>query len=310
MKNRLHFAWILTLSLFASTSLRAWNKPGHMLTAAIAYDELTVVDSVARDKVIAILREHPQYDSFWKPKLAGVGWGQKNRTLFMLAARWPDDIRSDEDYHHGKWHYINYTYAPPATAPGAILDEDEHILIALENNMTILQSNASRETKAVALCWIFHLIGDLHQPLHTTALVNNIWTDGDSGGTEFFVRRDDDNKSPMGLHGYWDGLVINSEQFTTVRNRAVLLRQKPEYARLQLPELNRAATDFEGIAKTESFTIAVQSAYRNGALQGSKKKNKNAPVLPADYEDTVKPIAERRAVLAGYRLCDVLKALY
>jgi hypothetical protein len=64
-------------------------------------------------------------------------------------------------------------------------------------------------------------------------------------------------------------------------------------------------TRFEGWARQESFTVAKEKAYRNGQLRGSKDQQ-NGEVFPADYIATVKPIAERRVVLAGYRLADVL----
>jgi hypothetical protein len=43
-------------------------------------------------------------------------------------------------------------------------------------------------------------------------------------------------------------------------------------------------------------------------LRGSRDQQ-NGEVFPADYVATVKPLAERRIVLAGYRLADVLKQI-
>jgi hypothetical protein len=51
--------------------------------------------------------------------------------------------------------------------------------------------------------------------------------------------------------------------------------------------------------------LAKEHAYRNGQLRGSRDQQ-NGEVFPADYIATVKPLAERRIVLAGYRLADVL----
>jgi len=65
-------------------------------------------------------------------------------------------------------------------------------------------------------------------------------------------------------------------------------------------------TRFEQWAKQESFSLARDQAYRNGQLHGSTDKDQGE-VFPADYIATVKPLAERRIVLAGYRLADVLK---
>ena len=51
--------------------------------------------------------------------------------------------------------------------------------------------------------------------------------------------------------------------------------------------------------------MAKEDAYRHGQLRGSRDQQ-NGEVFPADYLTTVKPHAERRIVLAGYRLADVL----
>jgi hypothetical protein len=88
-----------------------------------------------------------------------------------------------------------------------------------------------------------------------------------------------------------------------VRNTAIELRLRPNHARTQLPELSE--TQFTQWAKAESFALAKAEGYRNGMLQGSTDKD-HGVVLPADYANTVKPLAERRIVLAGYRLADVL----
>jgi hypothetical protein len=64
-------------------------------------------------------------------------------------------------------------------------------------------------------------------------------------------------------------------------------------------------TSFAQWAKQESFTLAKEDAYRNRQLRGSRDQH-NGEVFPADYITTVKPLAERRIVLAGYRLADVL----
>jgi len=78
----------------------------------------------------------------------------------------------------------------------------------------------------------------------------------------------------------------------------------------QLTEL--ASTDFASWAK-ESFEIATKIAYRNGGRIGIPKgENKDcpdvkaAPVLPVGYVHSASWIADRRMVLAGYRLADLL----
>jgi S1/P1 Nuclease len=115
---------------------------------------------------------------------------------------------------------------------------------------------------------------------------------------------------PMDLHRFWDGVITSSQNLTRLRNDATALRSRQEFQRSQLTEL--ANTDFESWAK-ESFEIATKIAYRNGGTIGSPKGgNKDCamvatvPVLPVGYVVSASRIADRRMILAGYRLADLL----
>jgi S1/P1 Nuclease len=115
----------------------------------------------------------------------------------------------------------------------------------------------------------------------------------------------------MDLHRFWDGVITSSSNVTRLRNEATALRNRQEFQRSQLTEL--ANTEFESWAK-ESFEIATKIAYRNGAPIGLPKAgNKDctmvaaAPVLPAGYVVSASRIADRRMILAGYRLADLLR---
>jgi hypothetical protein len=73
-----------------------------------------------------------------------------------------------------------------------------------------------------------------------------------------------------------------------------------------------ASTDFESWAK-ESFEIATKIAYRNGGRIGIPRGGNldctmvaAAPVLPVEYVVSASRIADRRVILAGYRLADLL----
>jgi S1/P1 Nuclease len=100
---------------------------------------------------------------------------------------------------------------------------------------------------------------------------------------------------------------------TRLRNEATALRNRKEFQRSQLTEL--AKTEFESWAK-ESFEIATKIAYRNGGRIGIPKGgNKDcamvaaAPVLPGGYVVSASRIADRRMILAGYRLADFVMRL-
>jgi hypothetical protein len=301
---------LLLLLVFVSSAC-AWNKAGPMVSGAIAYADLTHASPQTLARVIALLKTHPHFETRWAPRLAQLPLSPEEQALylFMLAARWPDDVRGDPAFHRGAWHSINLPYKPEGQPPSVqtVDPPPENILSAYQTNLDILRSTAPESTRAVALCWVFHLIGDVHQPLHTVALFTTEFPppEGDRGGTRFSVRARE-GASTISLHTFWDDLILGSERFHSVRNTATALRLQPDHARAQLPELRD--TSFEHWARQESFSLATDHAYRNGQLRGSREKA-NGEVFPADDIATVKPLAERRIVLAGYRLADVLTAL-
>jgi hypothetical protein len=114
----------------------------------------------------------------------------------------------------------------------------------------------------------------------------------------------------MDLHRFWDGVITSSQNMTRLRNEATTLRNRQGFQRDQLTEL--ASTDFDAWAK-KSFEIATKIAYRNGGrIESPRSGNKDcttvaaARVLPMGYVVSASHIADRRMILAGYRLADLL----
>ena len=117
----------------------------------------------------------------------------------------------------------------------------------------------------------------------------------------------------MDLHRFWDGVITSSQNLTRLLNEAPALRNRQEFQRSQLTELANA--DFEAWAK-ESFEIVTKIAYRNGGRIGSPRGGNldctmvaAAPMLPAGYVVSAGRIADRRMILTGYRLADLLTRL-
>jgi hypothetical protein len=296
---------VIAAALLIAIPSSAWNRAGHMVTGAIAYDDLRRDAPASIARVIAILRQHPQYESRWKPQLVGMSEQDQERYLFMLAARWPDDIRGDAAFDHPTWHYIDYLYRPrgqPASLPGPTAAA-ETIVTAFQRNLEVLHSNATEDQKAVALCWIFHLMGDSHQPLHAAALVTTQFPTGDQGGNLFFISPDP--ATTRNLHSYWDGILLTDEHYEAAQQRAVAIENT--HRRKSLKELSEP--HFETWLKKESFDLAVSAAYRKGKLQSGPDRD-HGILLPPSYHAAAEQIGERRAALAGYRLADYLKTMF
>lgn len=301
----------LLLIVMVPSASHAWNKAGHMLTGAIAYQ---VLKADGDDKTIArvtgILAKHPDFAA-WDKAAQKLPKDDRDLYLFMHAARWPDDARDDPEFyppdaHFDKLHYINLPYKPmdQPDSVKTVAPDDLNIFRAYPDKLAALKKSASAADRAVALCWVAHLVGDVHQPLHTTSLFTTQFPRGDRGGTIFFIRAKE-GKFPISLHKYWDDLLLSSQNTTTVKNYAIELRNRQDFAKPKLTEL--ADTSFQDWATKESLAIAKSAVYRDGALKGNAKQGE-APALPEDYAKAVQPIAERRAVLAGYRLAAVLKS--
>jgi len=300
------FAAILLLSL--TSAAQAWTKAGHMVVGAIAYEVLKKDDPAALARAVAVLKAHPQYDRLWKKDVEKIGEDDRDLYLFMLAGRWADDIRGTEDYDHPTWHYTNGYYKPPGTPDTVMIPTEPNgdALTAYDDNLAKLRSTASDEDKAVPLCWVSHLVGDIHMPLHTVSLFSEQYPEGDRGGNRFFIRAKPDGKA-LNLHFFWDDLIIGTDAFRECKSRAIGLRLRPEFAPIQLTELFE--TRFEFWAKAESFELAKKYAYLEGKLKAGKG-DLDAELLPEGYIADAKAIAERRGVLAGRRLAAVIKASF
>src|SRR5215510_10462121 len=78
----------------------AWNIPGHMLSAAIAYQVLQQENPPTIDKVKTVLEKHPWYANQWQARAQDVPIADHCLVLFMQATRWGDDIRSNDKQQH------------------------------------------------------------------------------------------------------------------------------------------------------------------------------------------------------------------
>ena len=235
----------------------AWNIPGHMLSGAIAYQVLQQENPQTIEKTKAVLEKHPWYANQWSARLQDAPVADHDMVLFMQAARWADDIRSnDKQQHRALWHYINWPFKPDGQPATVQTKEPEsvNILTAMAENQQIVTNETNPERKAIALAWLFHLVGDIHQPLHTVQLFTVDYPKGDRGGNEICVRVTQAGQ-PMDLHRFWDGMITSSTNLTRLRNDATTLRNRQEFQRSQLTEL--ASTGFESWAK-ESFEIATK----------------------------------------------------
>jgi len=159
-------AGLVVVFLAASNSL-AWNIHGHMLNGAIAYQILQRENPATIPAVRLVLEKNSWYDSHWRPQLEKLPDTERDEMLFMLAARWADDIRTrDKAENRLPWHYVDFPFKPEGEPVSiqVIQPPEENILTAIAVNERILRSGSDPAKRGIALSWLFHLIGDIHPP--------------------------------------------------------------------------------------------------------------------------------------------------
>jgi hypothetical protein len=315
--KKLILTLILILSIFSSQSTLAWNSTGHQLVASIAWDNMT---PKARQNVIALLMKAPNnaclkelFSNDSRPLTV------RQREFFIKVATWPDlvrprklkngrkDTRPCIKYHQRDWHFVDHfwkgisgsTTNPPtdlSTPPIADINAVERLQL-FQN--VVVGSSPARE-RAIDLAWILHLVGDIHQPLHTSGRVTTAPGEatGDQGGNLFKLA---DN---FPLHSFWDDIVDET-----------ILKKKSESLGKYL---DRVAAQFEADFPQSSFSNLESTQFDQWALESLEKakdtayptslKRKQNP--SATYKSAVFKVAEESIADGGYRLADLLNKLF
>lgn len=287
----------------------AWNHVGHGASAIIAYRAMAPAE---RDRIVALLKKHPEYDSRWMAeKPAGIE--DEGEYLFYRAATWPDDVRPApgqmNPYHHATWHYVNFPFKLGSTIDTSGPTPAAQIIHQLQDNWeAATDQSASAGDRAVALCWLMHLVGDVHQPLHTVALFtppngdNNefpTFTGGDEGGNKVFVRN---GRAALKLHKLWDDLLGESNEYARAADAADDVLQEVKRSDVQ----GIGMADFLPWA-AESTALAAASAYQfHGKPIQLSLDARHAVKLPDGYLSAAEAIATRRVGEAGYRMSGLL----
>ena len=118
-----------------------------MVNGAIAYQILQRDTPATIPRVRTILEMHPWYSDRWRDDIAKLPDSQRDEMLFMLAARWADDIRTrDRSVSHPTWHFINWPFKPEVEPQSVrpLPPSPENILTAFAENERVLRSKGPR----------------------------------------------------------------------------------------------------------------------------------------------------------------------
>ena len=267
--------WLFVAATAASlvpAPVFAWGKTGHRVVAAIADTQLS---GLARAQVREILGGAESLDE---------------------AANWPDEMRSAPGDFWQKtatpWHYvtlngITYDHAPP----------EGDALQALDHFRSVLRDpKASLADKQLALRFVVHLVGDLHQPLHVGKCC-------DKGGNDVKVSW---FGKPTNLHAVWDSSLVDEEQLSFTELAAKLERHVSNQNVLDWWDLNPR----DWIRESAEIRDTLYSSVPKPAKGKKRGKRRAVPELSYTYVYKFTPVMERRLSQAGVRLAAYLNDIF
>lgn len=265
---------IITALMLVSGQLQAWNGMGHRLIAQIAVDQLP--DGYVKK----LSRLNHSLDAIYPPR------------KLVNSATWMDDIRFDDNQWYTTYHYEDEYF----TEDGTPLPKTcgKHASWAIDTAVKTLESKTTKSAnKAMSLRVILHVIGDIHQPLHSIAKVSKQYPHGDAGGNHYSL---DNNSVGRSLHEYWDnggGYLLRAHpvRYGEIVKTAHLIERK--YPCRKLPVGN---VDIKNWLR-ESRLKALEKVY--GPLEGGSH-------ISSKYQQSTKQLSEYQIALAGCRLGKLL----
>jgi hypothetical protein len=268
------------LFLLCASPAFAWWDYGHETVARIAWDE---AGPRARGEIRRLLARSALLETPGCPA----------RTIEQ-ASIWPDCIKrlGDRFSYASPWHQQNVDICRPFDQASPCRDGN-CVSAQIERNLRLLADRTvpTRE-RVMALAFLVHFMGDLHQPMHAG-------DHGDLGG----------NRVPVSygaiagrtnLHLVWDGYLADRGISQPPGGAAGLLAG--------LGPADKAAMRAGAVADwaRESWEIARDVAYGAVLADPCGPAPATRPVVTEEMIRRLAPIARRQIARAGLRLARLL----
>ena len=278
LKSAILFALII---IFTARQTLAFGSFGHRTIAEIANARLT---PSARAQVAELLTVAP-------------------RPSLVELSTWPDELRDDPNAQKdakrtAPWHYMNFPKGECGLSIERACRNGNCLVPRLNEQIALLGNrNAPLAVRAQALGFVVHLFGDLHQPLHLGYAV-------DKGGNDFQISLGK-NAAPViapapsiqaqrmgaNLHSLWDSLIFDVPKLGLAAEAAQIVA-------LPVPDNAAREINVEVIARESCTIVQASDFYPTKHL------------ISSDYLSQMRPRAQRRVVLAGRRLANLLNQIF
>jgi len=200
------------------------------------------------------------------------------------VSSWADQQRAAMP-QTGPWHYVDIPVTDTAYVPARDCKDGACVIDALHAQVALLGDRSRPDSvRAVALKWVVHLVGDMHQPLHAGER-------GDRGGNDIKVTF---GGRPTNLHSIWDTGLLAS------------YGQSEDELVQQLQSAIASRTDIAAISGGSIVQWAIEShdVSRDAVYRGLP----NTPDIPAEYVAAARPVIYDQLLRGGVRLAVVLES--
>lgn len=256
-KLRTRLFAIFLIAVLPSIAL-AWGPAGHRMVATLAENQVNARTQAEVQHLLGVLGASSLAD----------------------IANWADEVRSDPAQRAlsratSRLHYINFSDSRCHYDPATICVDGQCVVAATNHYAAVLADRSATDaTRADALRFLVHLVGDAHQPLHAGYRP-------DRGGNNYQVRF---NGKGSNLHSIWDSQILASRH----------LRWKDYARRLQRLPVSDNDQNPVDWAEQSCHVTHAEGFYPRGRTIGKA------------YLDRMRPIAEQQIRLAAKRLADLL----
>ena len=297
MRRELCAVVAAALLMTPTSQAAAWGDEGHEVVALIAQNYLTP-DVKARIDVL--LASDP--DPLTAPD-------------FVSRATWADKYREATGFHGPNWqathnwHFVNLEVSgpdlggqcpsegQPVSGPASQGPAEDCVVDKIEQfSAELADPNTPQVERLLALKFVLHFVGDVHQPLHDA-------DDQDAGGNCVHIHLPKGHAN--NLHAFWDTNVVTAIDPDPQRAAAALLAEITPSA-VQAWSQDTSPADWA----QESFGVATASAYTPALLAGCVGgKSTGSVALDADYIAAADAAARIQLEKAGVRLATLLNAV-
>lgn len=278
--SRLLLMLAALIGIGAATPAAAYWEYGHETVAAIAWRNVT---PATRAAVTQLLRHQALLETPECPA-----------HTIEQASVWADCIKKlgPRFSYSFSWHYQDVNICKPFDLKSACRDGN-CVSAQIERNRKLLKDpKVPLRERVMALAFLVHFVGDLHQPLHAGE-------HDDAGGNQVKAAYGVYGPERFNLHSLWDGpLAERAISTPPAIVRAYAPEEKAELATGSVEDWSR-----------QSWEIARDMVYATATGGSCKPATERAKIDEATIEKLV-PVARLQVQRGGIRLARLLDEIF